>query len=80
MSEVTIADRQWELLMEVLWSINNGIAELNKNIAHMRPFSPAQLQMLKDKLRVADLPVYNMEFPGDFVEKPRERGDNAGQG
>lgn len=59
MSEVSITERQWERLMEVLWSIDNGIAELNKNLtaetvteaprATMEPrFTSAQQAMFND--------------------------------
>jgi len=102
MSEVSITERQWERLMEVLWSIDNGIAEMNKNLAadivteapsmtpkHAEPrFTPAQRQMLRDfntkdnrmLMEFFAQGAYNLEYPGDFVEKPREHGENAGQG
>lgn len=53
MSEVSITDRQWERLMEVLWSIDSGIAELNKTLApaqHEVQFTVPKMNMMRDRI------------------------------
>lgn len=53
MSDVTLSEWQWRLLMEVLWSINNGIAELNKNLTpaqHEMQFTVPQVNMMRDRI------------------------------
>jgi hypothetical protein len=65
-------DNQFARLMQVLTRI--AVALENKTAPSNPKFTEAQKQMAKD------MGGYNLEYPGDFVEAPREQGAEGGLG